>query len=340
MSDSEGFGSVHLSFGLGLCSAWDGKDSISVCIQNEEFEDIKVISCSATWRMEDESKEYDLPARKVRWVRPKPFADSWDSFIFPRRLESACILQCGFELTPEEIKAAGIDTNRYPLHSGDPRLDYIVLQAVIELQSKSGESETKGIRYHHRQDKGTTGRRIELPQPSKKKKDEISVEVTDLDDMLPLARRRSFDNNLVEFAEQAVSTGLPLSLVMIDVDHFKAVNDNYGHPIGDAVLKSIATQVLSYSKNKGKGFRYGGEELAVLLPNYCAEEAFAFAERLRLSIKSLPHSSENLKVTVSLGVACIPEHASDAAELVRLADEALYAAKAGGRNKARISGKL
>jgi diguanylate cyclase (GGDEF)-like protein len=155
----------------------------------------------------------------------------------------------------------------------------------------------------------------------------------DLDDRLPLNRRGAFDRDLPEMVVAAKGAEELLSLVMIDIDHFKAVNDQHGHPVGDEVLLEVADIVVNRAARKGKAYRYGGEEFALLLPTYSAEEAVGLAERIRVEIAASALSSKRLGVTASFGVACLPDHAGDARHLVELADAALYRAKHQGRNQ-------
>lgn len=162
--------------------------------------------------------------------------------------------------------------------------------------------------------------------------------VTDLDDRLPLGRRRAFDQSLAEGAARAAAGGEPIALVMIDIDRFKRVNDEHGHPVGDEVLLAVAQRIVARLGRKGATYRYGGEEFAVLLPSYSADEAAGLAERLRKDIEAEPASSRGLPITASLGVAAAPEHAKDARALLEQADRALYEAKNGGRNQVRIAG--
>jgi diguanylate cyclase (GGDEF)-like protein len=158
----------------------------------------------------------------------------------------------------------------------------------------------------------------------------------DLDDRLPLRRRGAFDRDLVEVVT-AARPDQPASLVMIDIDHFKKVNDEHGHPAGDEVLQDLAARVVHRTGAKGRAYRYGGEELALLLPRYSPEEAAGLAERLRQDVANVPIGRRALAVTASFGVAAAPDHARDAHGLLARADEALYAAKHEGRNCVRTA---
>lgn len=134
--------------------------------------------------------------------------------------------------------------------------------------------------------------------------------------------------------------GSALSLLMIDIDHFKAVNDKYGHLIGDAVLKEVAGLLSRHVRGVDRVCRYGGEEVAVILPETTLDEAQRFAERLRRTVASYHfHVGESavLALTVSVGVAATPPLlAGDSTLLVEAADRALYNAKEGGRNRVCI----
>ncbi len=157
----------------------------------------------------------------------------------------------------------------------------------------------------------------------------------ELDDRLPLARRVAFDRDLVEMAQRTKRQGESLALIMMDLDHFKAINDRYGHPAGDEVLLAVAESLVKRLSYKGRGYRYGGEEFAVLLPGYSAEEALGLAERIRKDVRGSVVGRKQIRVTLSLGVAALQDHASDPRSLLERADAALYEAKRQGRDQAR-----
>ena len=142
-------------------------------------------------------------------------------------------------------------------------------------------------------------------------------------------------------AEQEVRrtrrTKSSLSVIMIDIDHFKRINDTYGHPGGDAVLREVAGRISNAVRDVDLVGRYGGEEFCVVLPDTPNEGVRAVAERIREAISTLPIIVEQrqLQVTASLGVSSV-ETADDAIEsLIHRADKALYEAKAAGRNCVR-----
>jgi diguanylate cyclase (GGDEF)-like protein len=160
----------------------------------------------------------------------------------------------------------------------------------------------------------------------------IEHDSTDYDVLLPILNRARFDADLLRLTEVATEDN-PLCLIMVDCDHFKQINDTFGHPVGDEVLKRCATIIKSACERKGFFYRYGGEEFSVLLPNYSLEEAAALAERIRARIENADFQPCG-GVTVSLGIACYPETTEDRSQLVKVADDVLYEAKAGGRNRA------
>jgi two-component system, cell cycle response regulator len=122
---------------------------------------------------------------------------------------------------------------------------------------------------------------------------------------------------------------------MLDLDRFKQVNDEHGHQVGDAVLVEVSERVRAEVREVDMVARYGGEEFVVVLPETEREGAEHLAERIRHRVGGLPMRAygAELRVTVSIGVAVFPGHAENAAGLVRAADEALYAAKAAGRDR-------
>jgi diguanylate cyclase (GGDEF)-like protein len=160
--------------------------------------------------------------------------------------------------------------------------------------------------------------------------------VTELDHLTRLSTRAAFDDALKRLSAAATAL-LPAALVMADVDHFKKINDAHGHPAGDEVLRAVAGTLERTVSGKGIGYRYGGEEFAVLLPNHSCDEALAVAERARIAIESQPLSG--ITVTASFGVASVPTHATSAEEWLKKADRALYDAKQHGRNVVRFSGE-
>lgn len=159
------------------------------------------------------------------------------------------------------------------------------------------------------------------------------------DTLTGLANRRRFDDVLAMAASRATDAS-PIALVMLDLDRFKVINDTHGHPFGDTVLRTVAHVVSETARERDLPARYGGEELAVVLATGDAQAAAGFAERLRERIESLRFGDEStgpVRVTASLGVASLPQHGETVGDLVRAADEALYRAKRGGRNRVEVA---
>lgn len=162
------------------------------------------------------------------------------------------------------------------------------------------------------------------------------------DPLTNLYNRRELERRLQEDVARAARYGQPLSLFMLDIDHFKAVNDNFGHAAGDEVLRELAEHFRQQLREVDYAGRYGGEEFVVVMPETGLEDGTATAERLCASIRNLQFAvgdNVTLQVTASLGVANMPEHAEDMEKLVRLADEALYRAKKEGRNRVCVAWK-
>jgi diguanylate cyclase (GGDEF)-like protein len=133
----------------------------------------------------------------------------------------------------------------------------------------------------------------------------------------------------------------PLSLVMFDIDHFKAINDTHGHLAGDYALATLAGLVSTTIRQEDVFARYGGEEFAVICRGIALDGAGTFAERIRKLVAAHPFSYEGtpLRITISCGVASVPEIGMrEHAELIAAADEALYSAKRGGRNRVIVAG--
>ena len=130
----------------------------------------------------------------------------------------------------------------------------------------------------------------------------------------------------------------PFSVMMIDIDDFKAVNDTYGHPTGDSVLEGMGRIIMDIIRDEDCAARYGGEEFVILLPETIPEKARFPAERLRKSLESYRFQTEKKRfsVTASIGIAGFPEHATTMDELLEKADQALYEAKRSGKNKVRL----
>jgi diguanylate cyclase (GGDEF)-like protein len=150
-----------------------------------------------------------------------------------------------------------------------------------------------------------------------------------------LVNRRRFNELLAEALARATRFERKVSVMMVDADHFKSINDTYGHPVGDLVLKRIATLLSEEARRTDVVARYGGEEFVVILDETDIDGAKGVAERVRERIERelIQGDFGRIRVTASLGVAAWPDHAQSAEELLDRADQALYEAKKKGRNR-------
>jgi diguanylate cyclase (GGDEF)-like protein len=156
------------------------------------------------------------------------------------------------------------------------------------------------------------------------------------DDLTGLLNRREFDRVLEDERERAIRFGQSVSLVLIDVDHFKAVNDTHGHQVGDEVLKEIAARARAEVRDVDRVARFGGEEFALVLVQSDRPAGAEVARRINAAIGRTPikiSTGLELTVTISAGVASLPVDAQTVPAVVAAADKALYAAKAAGRNR-------
>jgi diguanylate cyclase (GGDEF)-like protein len=157
------------------------------------------------------------------------------------------------------------------------------------------------------------------------------------DGLTGLPNKRAVTDALKRTFAQAAMTRAPLVLLLLDLDHFKQVNDQYGHAAGDQVLASVGAALRSVVRGQDFAGRNGGEEFAVLLPETEISDALGIAERVRATIAELTLPGTDVPVTVSVGVACFPDHAGTLERLEQLADAALYVAKRQGRNRIEVA---
>jgi diguanylate cyclase (GGDEF)-like protein len=155
------------------------------------------------------------------------------------------------------------------------------------------------------------------------------------DGLTGLTNHRTFQQRFADMLERAARHNHRVAVLLCDVDHFKKVNDNYGHPVGDEVLRRVARVLQEVPRKIDIPARYGGEEFAVLLDNVDVAQAKQVAERIRIEISKVVVESDKgpLSVTESIGVAAFPDDGRDRATLIERADLALYHAKHTGRNR-------
>ncbi len=207
-----------------------------------------------------------------------------------------------------------------------PGITGAIAKLIVETRDMSERSEQRG------RELGDTAQRIaELEQQLEQARNEAIT-----DGLTGLSNRRAFDTQLEALAA-GTSRGMSTALLMIDVDHFKRVNDKWGHVVGDAVLKMVAEMLAKHSRPQDHLARYGGEEFAMLLPDTSIGIAASIAERLRTAIE---HCTFNIRdhhqpiggITVSIGAGCHQRN-EDPTQWVGRCDDALYRAKTEGRNR-------
>jgi two-component system cell cycle response regulator len=166
---------------------------------------------------------------------------------------------------------------------------------------------------------------------------QLTVEMAITDVLTGLFNRRYMETHLATLVEQAAQRGKPISVLVLDIDYFKSINDGHGHDAGDDVLREFALRVRKSIRNIDLACRYGGEEFVVVLPETDMAVATMVAERLRRRIASEPFGiqdgSRDLDVTISIGIAALDGASDNAATILKRADTALYRAKRDGRNR-------
>jgi diguanylate cyclase (GGDEF)-like protein len=182
----------------------------------------------------------------------------------------------------------------------------------------------------------------------KKQNKELQQRLADIEQLKNRIREQSIRDPLTnlynrrflnEFMERELALARrnqkPLAVVMLDLDHFKQLNDQFGHQTGDKVIEMVAKHLLRQSRRTDILFRYGGEEFLVILPNTNATQARHLAENWRVHVEQAQVLAKHqaVNITLSAGVACYPEQGTTAFNLIQAADEALYQAKAAGRNQ-------
>lgn len=167
------------------------------------------------------------------------------------------------------------------------------------------------------------------------------------DPLMGIYNRRYFDKRLAEEISRVLRYGMPLSILLLDIDYFKNINDTYGHNIGDVVLKNLGQLLLKIVRDADIVARYGGEEIAIITPHTPVSFAAKLAERVCQTVErtvlvkdTVNEEKRAISVTVSIGVAGINQQVVDQQTLVEKVDEALYRAKRGGRNQVVVSDSI
>ena len=156
--------------------------------------------------------------------------------------------------------------------------------------------------------------------------------LANLDTLTKIHNRRFFNNSM----NSLISKNIPFSLILIDLDNFKMLNDTEGHSHGDYVLKIIANIMKQYTRNTDVIARFGGDEFAIILPETSKEKSKAIAERIRNSVMVNPKFIPYAQVSLSMGISAYPNDGHTMNEIIEKADEALYIAKSRGKNYIHI----
>jgi two-component system cell cycle response regulator len=166
---------------------------------------------------------------------------------------------------------------------------------------------------------------------------QMSIEMAVTDGLTGLHNRRYMESHVSTLVEQAAARGKPLTVLVLDIDYFKAVNDTYGHDAGDDVLREFSMRLKKSIRGIDLACRYGGEEFVVVMPDTDMAVAAAVAERVRRGIATEPfpvsQGQKHLEVTISIGIASLVRTTDTAADILKRADQALYRAKRDGRNR-------
>jgi len=227
---------------------------------------------------------------------------------------------------------------------GSFMLTHSILSPLNQLEQ--GASRFGEGRFDHRVDVDSDDEMGELAMTFNAMASKIQDAYSELaflsshDGLTGLYNHKAFQERLVEEVERAERYGHSVALLMLDIDHFKQINDTHGHPAGDAVLRMVAEFMRGHVRPSDHVARYGGEEFTILLPHASQSGALTSAERLRRTIETRAVQVTKevmLKVTVSIGVAVFPDDVLSADKLISAADHALYAAKQAGRNRVRTA---
>ncbi|HEQ71405.1 MAG TPA: GGDEF domain-containing protein [Spirochaetia bacterium] len=194
----------------------------------------------------------------------------------------------------------------------------IIERQMADLLKEAGDKKVRAELLALKQNLNRTRRKLDL--------------LANRDRLTGLANRRSFDAELTRELERVRRYGHPLSLFMIDIDHFKAVNDTYGHRQGDKALEAVAALININTRRNDLTARYGGEEFAVVMPELKAENVIVVAEKIRGLIEGGSKKRAGIPLTVSIGISFYRDKES-ASRFIEKADKALYEAKRRGRNR-------
>ncbi len=218
------------------------------------------------------------------------------------------------------------------------KLRLLALQRSAKRLEEQVQEQTQALRWQTESLKRADEEKSQLLEQIRLQAEAYELQARQ-DALTGLANRRAFDEALHREFSRAVRQANPFCLLLLDLDHFKRINDNWSHAVGDVVLQRVAECLRLLSRDADLVARWGGEEFAVLLPNTDLHAAHKLAERLRLAIQALDYSAlaPELSVTASIGLA-EQQDCQDSEQMLQRADTALYQAKQNGRNQTCIAG--
>jgi diguanylate cyclase (GGDEF)-like protein len=235
--------------------------------------------------------------------------------------------------TDAQTRERALDTNAagYIAEPYNPS----TLLAAIELAFRRRDSDRATQRAHEEETARLLRKNAELTQLTQRLEQEASH-----DSLTGLYNRRHLDALLKRELSLAQRAKHAIGVILLDLDHFKRLNDTYGHQAGDAVLQAVANYLRSRLRSYDVACRYGGEELVVVAPGASLQASTKLAEQLRTGIEQLKveHDGQAITpITASFGVSAYPQHGAEPEELLKAADSALYAAKSSGRNRVSVA---
>jgi diguanylate cyclase (GGDEF)-like protein len=238
--------------------------------------------------------------------------------------------RCGHLLGMQDMH-----TTCVPLTAQGESLGVLVLIEPLAMAERAAREQDADEQADRRRTLAATAEQIALALANLRLRDTLKSQSI-RDPLTGLFNRRFLEESLERECRRAIRASRPLSVMMLDIDHFKRFNDTFGHDAGDAVLREVGAVLRSFFRGEDVACRYGGEEFALVMTDTSAEGALARASQLREQVHQLSLSFRRQAlgpVTISVGIATLPLHASTAEVLLRVADKALYRAKHEGRDR-------
>jgi diguanylate cyclase (GGDEF)-like protein len=275
----------------------------------------------------------DRPNRSARIIE---MADAVATFMVEDVRHTAATVQA---LAADALDRLEIDGEAFRVLLGQIGQDWINYGRLLSVQT-SKAPDIQSIENQAEEHRNALRLASELEVQSLRAENKQLGRIARRDRLTGMFNRAAFDEDFATALQAAQESGVPLALLLIDIDHFKSINDTHGHRTGDAALEHIARILDDHARKRDTVYRYGGEEFAVIAPDCAPAAARTLAEEFRKAVAAEPFTEHETEVpiTVSLGIgwAHWPERPATAAELLEYADQRLYDAKHAGRNCWRI----